>query len=456
MKKQIIIGTMGSQDPINYVPADRENLIKLPLLSDDTSLNYGLKDVLDQLVKLGVYPSALGLDLFILATHVYAADTRISRKSESQDTWTRELKLIVPVSNASLWNAVAEKFKTLLGFLTGDRWEIEFRARPEASASLLPAKPEGQADASFTKLQLFSGGLDSLIGAIDNLAEAGTVPLFISHAGEGAVSDAQYDCYDILKEDYEAKSFDRLRLWMSIPKKIFKGIKSEDSTRGRSFLFFSLGVLAGTGLTQPFTLETPENGLIALNVPLDVLRLGSLSTHTTHPFYMRLWNTILTEVGIAGQIINPYEEQTKGEMVANCKAPSVLKKLLPLSLSCSSPTKYRWQGYAVIHCGYCLPCLIRRAAVHSGASFEDETKYYIDDLRANKLNSLKAEGHQIRSFQLAMKRINKNPALVKVLIHKSGPLPKDADKLEKYAAVYQKGMAEIGELLEGVVTQPEI
>ena len=36
----------------------------------------------------------------------------------------------------------------------------------------------------FNDLALFSGGLDSLIGAIDTL-EAGRTPLLISHAGEG-------------------------------------------------------------------------------------------------------------------------------------------------------------------------------------------------------------------------------------------------------------------------------
>ena len=38
-------------------------------------------------------------DLLVLAALVHAADTRISRTTESQDTWTREICLLVPVSN---------------------------------------------------------------------------------------------------------------------------------------------------------------------------------------------------------------------------------------------------------------------------------------------------------------------------------------------------------------------
>lgn len=52
---------------------------------------------------------------------------------------------------------------------------------------------------------------------------------------------------------------------------LVEGVGSENSTRGRSFLFCSLGIFAGTGLGRHFTLRVPENELIALNVPLDPL-----------------------------------------------------------------------------------------------------------------------------------------------------------------------------------------
>ena len=80
---------------------------------------------------------------------------------------------------------------------------------------------------------------------------------------------------------------------MSFEKGLIKGATSEDTSRRRSFLFFAAGIFASTGLDRPFTLRVPENGPIALNVPLDLLRLGSLSTRTTHPFYMARWNDLL-------------------------------------------------------------------------------------------------------------------------------------------------------------------
>ncbi len=121
--------------------------------------------------------------------------------------------------------------------------------------------------------------------------------------------------------------------------KVFQNLGLEDSTRARSFLFFSLGVFAGSGLGGKFYSTVPENGLIALNVPLDFLRLGSLSTRTTHPFYMMGWNELLNKIGIAGELINPYWNRTKGEMVSACKNQALLSRTIPLSMSCSSPTK---------------------------------------------------------------------------------------------------------------------
>jgi hypothetical protein len=95
----------------------------------------------------------------------------------------------------------------------------------------------------------------------------------------------------------------------------------------------------------------PENGLISLNVPLDPLRLGSLSTRTTHPFYMARWNELLAGLGIPGRLESPYQFQTKGERLTGCADPLLLRAVLPDSMSCSSPTKGRWNGHSTEHCG---------------------------------------------------------------------------------------------------------
>jgi hypothetical protein len=453
MKRHVLAGRFGLTDSVR-IPAGRdEQLTLFQLVPDDTSLGYGIGDTLDLLGQHGVFPSELGVDLLIVAAHVHAADTRISRTEESQDSWTREIRLVVPVSDPARWRSAAATLESTLNFLTGDRWTVGFRARPRRFANIVDA-PESTVSPVFDTLSLFSGGLDSLIGAID-LLQAGRTPLLISHAGDAATAHAQTELLDSLQSAYPDCTFERVPLWMVFETGLVTDVSREDSTRGRSFLFFAFGVLAGTGLAHDFVLRAPENGLIALNVPLDTLRLGSNSTRTTHPHYIANWNRLLSELGIGGRIENPYWAMTKGEMTSACTNQQLLRSLVAESLSCSSPQKGRFQGLPTQNCGYCLPCLIRRAALRAGfGAGRDPTTYTMSNLRARALDSTKPEGRQVRSFQVAIERLRQSPQLANILIHKSGPLSDNPANLPHLAGVYQRGLAEVGQLLSGVVTRP--
>ena len=75
--------------------------------------------------------------MLVVAAHVHAADTRISRSTESQDAWTREIRLVVPVSDPARWTAAAPILVRALNFLTGDRWDVGFRKRAKGYAKLV-------------------------------------------------------------------------------------------------------------------------------------------------------------------------------------------------------------------------------------------------------------------------------------------------------------------------------
>lgn len=456
MRRHVIIGRFGPGDRSRIPLGEGEAATRLELVSGEQRLDHGIGRALEDLAELGVHPTETGLDLLVLAAHVHAADTRVSRASESQDSWTRELRLVVPVSDPERWTPTVPVLVRMLNFLTGDRWEIGFRARPRRFAALVPQRAARPMGPPFDSLALFSGGLDSLINAIDRL-QAGGTPLLVSHAGESASSKAQKTLFEALQQHYPGRAFDRLRVWMAFPKGLVAGSTGETTTRGRSFLFFALGIFAGSGLEGVFTLLAPENGLIALNVPLDPLRLGALSTRTTHPFYIARWNEFLGELAVPGRVENPYWDRTKGEMAAACANGVLLRRLAPSSLSCSSPVKGRWQGLATQHCGYCLPCLIRRAALDAGLGpGADRTAYTLADLTARPLDTLKSEGQQVRSIQLAIERLRARPDLAEILIHKPGPLSDEPPARQAaLAEVYRRGLEEVGALLLGVRTRPE-
>jgi hypothetical protein len=454
MRRHLIVGRFGPLDQQPLPTAADEVVTELDLLSSNRRLAHGVNDALIALAKLSAFPSELGLDLLILAALVYLADTRISRTTESQDSWTRELRLVVPVSEPALWRAVEPELRVMLDFLSGDRWTVGFRARPLGFEGLVPPAPADWSGAPFSSVSLFSGGLDSLIGAIDQL-ESNQRPLLVSHASDGATSAAQSGCLDVLKKHYEKLSPSRLRLWMNFPNGVVKNVESENTTRARSFLFFAAAAFAGTGLGKAFTLRTPENGLIALNVPLDVLRLGSNSTRTTHPFYIARWNHLLASLGIPGRVENPYWNRTKGEMAAACANQTILKKLVASSLSCSAPAKGRWKKHSIEHCGYCLPCLIRRAALHAAwGPSGDPTTYGLPNLAERPLDTRLAEGQQVRSFQFAAARLQARPGLENILVHKPGSLADEPVHIPELAAVYRRGLLEVAALLQDVRTKP--
>jgi hypothetical protein len=117
-----------------------------------------------------------------------------------------------------------------------------------------------------------------------------------------------------------------------------------------------------------------ENGLIALNPPLTPARVGSLSTRTTHPVVLARFQSLLSNLGLRVNVLNPYEAKTKGEMLSECKDQAFLQKLATQSTSCG---RFKYYGYK--HCGRCVPCLVRRAAFEKWKS-SDGTVYRFADL----------------------------------------------------------------------------
>ena len=76
---------------------------------------------------------------------------------------------------------------------------------------------------------------------------------------------------------------------------------------------FAHAILLASGFAHPVSICIPENGVISLNIPLTTHRVGSLSTRTTHPYYIGLLQLLIDGPGIPVKLINPYQFCTKGE-----------------------------------------------------------------------------------------------------------------------------------------------
>jgi 7-cyano-7-deazaguanine synthase in queuosine biosynthesis len=411
--------------------------VSIPFISGNDFLLHGIGHALSVLKQHGIYPSEDGFDILALASLVYLADTRISRIRHAEDSWTREFSIELPVFNLKKWASASEIFTKMLNFLTGDRWEISFTQRDKVlSENNLIA-------AEYDVVSLFSGGMDSLIGTINHLESNHSIAL-ISHAGDSYTKNAQQKLLTKLKNKYHDLTLSYFNLWMVFEKNLIPGGEIENSTRSRSFLFIAFGIFTLSSMNRKTVLQVPENGLIALNVPLDDLRIGSHSTRTTHPFYMNLWNQALSELDLPYSIENPYWNKTKGEMAVECLNKDFLLQAIKESTSCASPQKARWSGHPSQHCGYCVPCLIRRAAMHKAYDLENDTTTYMEKSISKIISAhAKGKGEQLRSFQIAIKRIKDNPKLKNTLIYKNGRLDGDDKYINHLADVYYRGLLEV-------------
>ena len=186
----------------------------------------------------------------------------------------------------------------------------------------------------------------------------------------------------------------------------------------------------------------PENGLIALNVPLDSTRIGSHSTRTTHPFYLGLWNEVIKDI-FGFTIKNSYWNKTKGEMAAECLNKDILKTSIDKSYSCSSVNNAQIRGGLKQHCGHCLPCIIRRAAMYHAFGNYDTSEYLYSKVSDIK-NNRGLVGEQLRSFEYAINKLEKNQRAQEVFIHKPGPLDYKESYLVELSNMYYRGLMEVG------------
>ncbi|WP_301099851.1 Qat anti-phage system QueC-like protein QatC [Otariodibacter sp.] len=295
--------------------------------------------------RAGLRPSENIWDFNTIALSVAAADNSLTRKN-SADGWTRQIDLTIHLCNPHIWEPIKQHLEKTLRFLTGDFWYLTFKGD-----GVTPPRAKKLKQFDSNCVSLLSGGIDSLVGAIDIVAD-NHKPIFVSQVVRGD-ADIQRDYAKKIRPESPHFQWNHN---IHPPKG-----ESEGSTRGRSIIFFAFAALASSAIEQKFNLSTniyvPENGFISLNIPLNSGRMGSFSTKTTHPIYLQGIQNIWNKVGINLNIVMPYQFKTKGEVLTECKNQQLLEKLVFQSVSCG---KYR--VYKMQHCGRCVPCLVRRAA----------------------------------------------------------------------------------------------
>jgi 7-cyano-7-deazaguanine synthase in queuosine biosynthesis len=394
-----------------------------------------------EILKRAPGVSSKAFDFFTITAVVYGIDKAVSREDHADDDWTRDLNVTIPVSDAQRWRAVAPALSECVSFVTGDNWRIRFAE----SRRTLVQKRVRRRRVRFLPLfgdaaALFSGGLDSFVGAIDWLTRNSKGKLLLVGHHDRAVKGPKADqlaLLGLLKRRFPMR-VDSLQVRVGLKEK-----GDEISFRSRSLLFLGLACYAAEKLGPGVPIIVPENGAIALNPPLTASRRGACSTRTAHPQFLRQVQAILDAVELDHRIENPYEFATKGELLTRCENASILREGYKLSVSCAkSGHTYHWKNRKAKSCGRCVPCLFRRAALHA-VGLDDEV-YGYDVVDASMSNDEIASD---LNAMLAFVRRRPDANEIARILTANGPVP--LEKQRDYVAVIERLIDEIISWLSG-------
>jgi 7-cyano-7-deazaguanine synthase in queuosine biosynthesis len=321
---------------------------------------------------------SLLLDLLEIAVTVYIADIYMPR-----DNWfARDLIFLIPVRHPEIWQKNAEALARPIRFLSGNMVKFEFIASDEKPSPAInfTVNPDDNRVVS-----LFSGGIDSFVGTV-MLLEARRETWLISHYASNILKSIQDNLYNHFEVHYG-----KLVNHISIP--VHAGGKQVPSLyrlgraphqeliqHTRSFLFMTLAscLAIPNGIGE---IRINENGIVALNPAFSEARFN---TRTAHPIFIKDFQDLIYRVfNVKLDICNPFIDKTKGEVLG--LLPKFWQQYLENTNSCWAYSRVKaWaaqlklKNFQGMHCGRCIPCIWRRAAMMEAGLEKMDDQYLID------------------------------------------------------------------------------
>jgi len=225
------------------------------------------------------------------------------------------------------------------------------------------------------KVALYSGGIDSLAGAIETLETTDSEICLVSHqSGQPGTIMTQRVIFEQLKSLYPDRC-NHYKFHCGL-----HGIKSKDETqRTRSFLYCSTAFAIAKTYQQD-CIYVYENGITSLNFSETQDLMNARSSRTTHPQTLSRLEELFKAIAEEDfHIHNPFLFKTKTEVAEVIKTNRRLD-LFDTSVSCSV-TRNKERGNT--HCGKCSQCIDRRFAVYAAGieKYDDNGLYHFDFLQ---------------------------------------------------------------------------
>jgi len=321
------------------------------------------------------------VDLIEIAAFVYGIDASVSRggpvDQNMGEKWHRRFLVELPVRDMALWSSpkVQRGLEETLMFLSGDRFEFTF-TQMDADGIVEPNRYfdfEEESSWSPDTVMMFSGGLDSFAGALEEIAERRNKVALISHFSASKVAPVQRRLAKAL-EDAEGGE-----MLMHLPMRVqLKGGTNKEGThRSRSFLFAVLGMVTATAFGKD-GVSFFENGVVSLNLPPVANVLGTRATRTTHPQTLNRFGRLFSRIFETPlRVDNPFFWRTKTEIVSTIARLGMSNEIAH-TRSCADVHNQTKQHP---HCGRCSQCIDRRfAMLAAGLERFDHAVDYRTDL----------------------------------------------------------------------------
>jgi hypothetical protein len=368
----------------------------------DRNIEFKIADIT---ARMGAKIPDQYLDLLDIASYVYSADQSTPRggdgSREMHARWRRDMYFVIPVRRPDFWSQqeVQDTLTSTLDFLSDDSYNFRFVVLDH------PPPLQGyfefsDGDASFKpdEILLFSGGLDSLGGAVKEIFEDGRRPALVSHRSAPKIDPKQ----QALHADLCSRSPHGLRP-KHIPVWVHKHgwEAADDGQRARSFLYASLAATVAHMFGKN-RIRFYENGITSLNLPIAEQVLGARATRTTHPRTIAGYRDILSLVADREfQVETPFFWKTKSDILDLIKNAGQAE-LIKHAVSCSH---VRGMTKLHTHCGCCSQCIDRRLAVFAADAVKhDPDEMYKTDVFIGERSSENQDIVMAESYLRSMRQ----------------------------------------------------
>jgi hypothetical protein len=322
------------------------------------------------------------VDLLEIASYVYSADCAISRgkawtDDDSTEPWGRDLAFVIPVREPDFWNSskVADLIIDVLTFLSNDKYAFIFvpleHDRTDQQQYLEYGELEDWPFYATERVIMFSGGLDSLAGAVET-ARAGERLVLVSHRPVAMLDSRQRQLFTMLVKEFPNQLI-HIPVWINKSEKLGR---REPTQRARSFLYSALGTVVAQSI-QAGGVQFFENGIVSLNLPVADEAIRARASRTTHPVALQLLKSLCSAVAERDFAVdNPYIFKTKTDVVT-ILSTNKAAHLIPYTCSCAHSmfkSKTQW------HCGSCSQCIDRRFAITAAEllAYDSDADYVSD------------------------------------------------------------------------------